>query len=465
MMPALTDLPVELLHIIILDTDTQDLRRLCLTSRKLSQIAQPILFRYYDEKLLKAEFASTYTMESDTIALNKLRTCLVQFTISTIKRPDLALCVRSIECAMDDWDIPVSTTRPSTNDGEIFIQCVNNMHISSELKLKWITGLQTYCRSDILALLVSQTLKLERLKVDIPDHAPQLLQLARTINLEIGVPLSLYPFYRLESLLLHNCVNFPLPELAPIFLLPSLTQLHIGECVTTSRQNGDNTLQLASDSSYIEDLSIFLISSSDLDKESLTTLLMACKRLEEFSYQVCYHDTHTFLDIMLSLKKHEEHLEVLNMVGQGNPIAEFPAPSPLARFIRLTRVRLSDEFSAHPVDWLPSSLVILSFYNPRRLPRFDYIKDAAQSHLTNLKWIRLELYEDCLFPLFRFDEVRFGHEEGHVEGLIAKIQSLRAPFRVLGIEIYFVLAASAIKHYGHLQLNSVCVDFLTLRNV
>jgi hypothetical protein len=465
-MAHLIGLPLELLSNIILRLDIQALRSISLASRILNILAQPVLFRTYSE----AELRPDCVYFEDCRTATKL--ALLQFTVTVIRRPDLAACVKSIETeegkeakeGKEAAEEELFGPRPSELDIETLVQGVKDLRSSFESE--WITGVQNVRTNDIILLLISKTLNLECLSIYRSKHSIERLLEFAGYGIKQQVKPTLGLLHCLKTLDLGDMHASPLLTLAPLLLLPSLEEFAVGYCVGDSDRDTSGALQLPPASCNIHTL---VLKDCVFDVGSLNMLVTACKCLRVFDYgtfgdyesELHFMDDmdernlddliqFTITDIFSALQVHQKHLEELRLgCGIVNDV-QIPSTPQFIEFEKLKRVALDQTFHDN-LSWLPDSLEVLCLTDPSWLSATD-ISEVKQNGLHSLKLLRVVTEKLDIYNAFIWSRET---DERNADCLANEVREFRTELRSCGVEVWIERGKEDVELNGDLQVNSV----------
>ncbi|KAL5337498.1 hypothetical protein BJX70DRAFT_369520 [Aspergillus crustosus] len=283
------------------DTSSQELYNLCLVSQKFRDLAQPLLFRNYDD----AEFL-------DPVAQ------LISFTKAIILRPELGQYVRTASIDI----IEVFPEFPT--DLDLLRRAVRELQLAEDAANTWVKALELFDPCALLTLLLVKTPNLRALRISQLPRLHDSLGLVRKqdpsflSNLDqlwitcdddetVGYDIGAY----------HELLGSP-KMLAPTFEVGDLVG---GRFPASWKQGSLAAQELAFNHCHI-------------DAAAIQKLLQACKRIKSFTYQnfevdplgfrhgsIFNTDEFTAEEIHAALLPHKDTLEHFHLEYARDPMA------------------------------------------------------------------------------------------------------------------------------------------------
>ncbi|KAF2666316.1 hypothetical protein BT63DRAFT_428080 [Microthyrium microscopicum] len=266
----LDKLPLEILFEVAKSIGTHStLRNLCLTSKALSDAAQPVLFSTYCEPKSTQKFLGN----PDTGDAGPWITIsLLQFTRTIILRPDLARHVRTLKIStLASERHPALSTWPHQLNVEI---------VKAEFTALEARNLEPRLES-VVPFLLSTLINIRIFLIDTSECAIEKLAELGSAAQDGRYP---RPLWKLKELHLGFLSKQSLAESASVLELPTLKELSIKGWMTTENEKVPSQLQLAS--SNVQRVSLY---SGSFDIDSIKALLSACKNLQVLRYN-CFEN-------------------------------------------------------------------------------------------------------------------------------------------------------------------------------
>lgn len=283
-MAKLLDLPTELLLLILSHFDhfmyKYELQSLCISSKRLYSIAQPLLYR-------------DFVREVNCQCCHKIGTPpgriipLVLFTRTLISRPDLASCVRSAafdnsENVFDDEDVCEVEFGADT----FKVLATGFQQVSGICRTRLFMEAAAMKSNPYTVVLASSMPNLERLKLTIGEEGLYDLEPLFT-QWHTNNPAQ--PYLRnLKSVVIRDLT---LTESGSMVDLDYIQELPHLEEFTLINLNGDAEgcplFEIQLETLNISSLSLL---EACLDTESLTAIVDGCRCLKHFSYYGCNYD-------------------------------------------------------------------------------------------------------------------------------------------------------------------------------
>ncbi|KAF9889503.1 hypothetical protein FE257_007213 [Aspergillus nanangensis] len=390
----LLDLPTEILEQIASECDENrdrsDLRSLSLTSQRLRDIAQPVLFGSFYNTILKG---------GDN---------LIPYTKQVLAHPDLALRVHRLEYDPEEGHLSMYKKEHALPLDEL-VPLVKETDLAPEWdRDEWLKDLRNGEGYAYLLLLASRARNIHSLTINMGLDGFEGLDPLFTRN---AGPKSPY-LGNCRDLIIQDFKDHALrgermENLSKFIQLPTLRYLrfHGFTCKHQTAKFDD----LVPQSSIISEI---LFYRSIVDTDRTKDLAMTCRSLKTFVFTGdpqrprSHEDDHMRADekqfhsseVPYILQSHKNTLKTLILdLDPGNAtrnstIQDIPRISTLADFTQLTFLSIEEFAMPRFVENLPSSLthLVLVWCSTRIVEILEDLKRACRTHLTSLKYVRLE---------------------------------------------------------------------------
>ncbi|RJE21595.1 hypothetical protein PHISCL_06084 [Aspergillus sclerotialis] len=446
-MARLMNLPTELLQTIFAYFDpVQDrtlLVALCKVSRRTYEVAQPLLVRHFASGL-RCISCNTLDCTDGPWEECQLQS-LIQFTRTTIARPDLGVQVRRLtieehtctQDAMDQW--------PSVLTAETikhYISAIQKLKVKN--KSQFASAIAGCIFGPFLIILISQTPNVEMVSIVLDwNRMTSFLVLSRQmLRSSSGWPC----LANLKSLDI-NCYDkkpIELQRVVPILTLPRLQEVSIAYCAGSSEVEWPDNI-LPGDLK----LSTISLSPAGIDAECLTRLVSACAHLKRFAYvamEYSWVDGIGPPEIQRALDSQRQNLEELRIeyrhAWNGTIVDPNTCPKygSFQNFTNVKRLELEQAFIM-PASKLPPSLEVLVI-RQSDYPIFDMMAElvsACRTTLPPLREIVIEPYAlapYAIIGLYRYWSADyFASNEGFWTAFASSYQRLEKIFEGTAIKL------------------------------